>query len=808
MMRAKSNTFAIPPFSAMTGGVTCMAVTALLLALVVPASAQLISPLGQPGGPPASAPPAALGVNIDGVKVEGNRRSEADAILGVVASKAGTRLDRARLRADLRAIFKLGFYRDVQVDLTQTDGKWILTFLVEEKPSVRRVRLEGNTEVDDDDIKDILDIRAFGVLDLAKVTRNAEKIKDLYTEKGYFLAEVDYELVTLPDNQVDVVFRITEKQEVKVAKVTIVGNTQLGEEYITSKLETRAGGALDFMTGAGSFKAEAFERDQMRVNQFYYDQGYIKARVGKAKVELSADKSELYLTIPVEEGERFRTGEVELSGEFLKEHPKEKLSKLIALKQGEWFSSTRLRETLQAVGNVYKDEGYAYVELVPNTAVDEDARVVALDISIKTGKKVRFGRIRVVGNTRTRDKVIRREMRIYEGEYYSSKGLDRSRRLVTRLGFFETVDIRTTRGASDDTMDVVVEVKEKPTGTFQIGAGFSSIESFVAQAQVAQNNLFGRGQSLSFQGTFSQLRTVATVRFSDNYLADTRIRFSTNLYSFENSFQDFTRSSLGGDVTLGYPLSDDWSVASTYTLEQVEVREGGFGTNSRSSRPRIANYFNIGLTSSVRLSLFWDTRNNQLFPTSGWFSSASAEQAAGFLGSENLFSRYRTRHRIYYDLGFNMVLKLNAEYGMITSPNKNGPPIFERFFVGGPLSVRGFFRFSLGPSLPVPSDNTPTGASTDALTIGGTEQFSSNLEFEFPIFQRVGIRGVGFIDAGNAFDRRDTLADKFDQLRFAWGFGVRWFSPIGPLRFEWGFPFDPREGEQSSVFDFSIGNFF
>lgn len=784
-------------------------VFACLVGLGSPAGAQLISPLQGPGGPPAPAPARDAGINIDGVKVEGNRRSEADAILGVVASQAGTRLDRERLRADVRAIFQLGFYRDVQVDLSQVDGKWILSFLVEEKPSVRAVRLEGNSEVDDDDIKDILDIRAFGVLDLAKVTRNAEKIKDLYTEKGYFLAEVDYELVTLPDNQVDVVFRIAEKQEVKVAKVTIVGNHALSEDYITSRLETRAGGALDFMTGAGTYKAEAFERDQMRVTQFYYDQGYIKARAGKAKIELSADKSELYLTIPVEEGERFRTGDVDLSGEFLEDHPKEELMKLVTLESGEWFSSTRLRETMQKVGDVYKDEGYAYVELVPNTAVDEDEKIVGLDINIKTGKKVRFGRIRVVGNTRTRDKVIRRELRIYEGEYYSSKGLARSRRLVTRLGFFETVDIRTTRGASDDTMDVIVEVKEKPTGTFQIGAGFSSIESFVAQAQIAQNNLFGRGQNLSFQGTFSQLRTIASIRFADNYLADTRVRFSTSLYSFQQAFLNFVRESLGGDVTFGYPLSDDWSVAATYTLEEVSLESGGFGSERADNRWTLADTLSAGgLTSSVRLSLFWDTRNNQLFPTSGWFSSASVEHAAGFLGSENLFTRYRTRHRFYYDIGFNMVLKFNTELGMITSPNVNGPPRFERFFVGGPLSLRGFFRLSQGPSRSVPSSSAPLGASTAKQTIGGTQQWTNNLEFEFPIFQRVGIRGVGFIDGGNAFDRSDSFSDKLDQFRFAWGFGVRWFSPIGPLRFEWGFPFAPRTGEDTSVFEFSIGNFF
>lgn len=761
---------------------------ALLMLLCLPASAQLLDTAD----------------TIDDVKVRGNRRSEADAILSVTASRAGGRIERPRIRNDIRAIYQLGFYTDVQVDLSTVDGKQVLTFIVTEKPSIRRIVYEGNDEVDDDDLKEVVDLKAFGILDQAKVNRNAEKLKDLYTDKGFFLAEVEWAIIDLPDNEVDVVFRVIEKQEVKVARITIVGNTAMTDAELKEKLETREGGFLAFLSGAGAFKAEAFERDQLRINQFYYDLGYIKARVGKAKVELSADKSELFLTVPLEEGERFKTSTVDLSGDFLK--PKEELMRMVALKTDAYFSSSDLRQTISVIGDLYKDEGYAYVNIVPQTMVDDEKKTVGLTIDIERGKKVRFGRIRVMGNSRTRDKVIRRELRIYEGEYFSSTALKRSKRLITRLGFFEKVDLTTTRGADDGTMDVLVEVTEKPTGTFQIGAGFSSLESFVAQAQIAQNNLFGRGQSLSLQFTLSKIRTIANVRFADDYFMDTKVRFATNVYRFENNFTDFTRKSLGGDLTLGYPLSDDISVAGTYTLEEVTVQEGGYGGGT-STRAPIANLFNSGLTSSARFSVFYDTRNNRLFPSSGFFSSASVEEATRLLGSQNQFTRYRLRHRYYYDLGLNLVLKFNAQWGLITSPVKTGVPIFERFFVGGPLTVRGFLRNSLGPTIAVPDFNSPD-AGTGVFNTGGTEQVIVNSEIEFPIFQKVGIRGVMFMDAGNSFDRRDAFQAKLDQMRYAWGFGVRWFSPIGPLRFEWGFPFSPRDGEQDQVFDFSIGNFF
>lgn len=777
-------------------GLAALLFSAILLCLPELPSAQAqLQPI--PAGP---AP-----VEISKVTVQGHRRSEADAILNVVGSKAQSFLDRGQVQRDIRAIFALGFYTDVQVDLSEENGAWVLTYIVNEKSSVRAVRLEGHDELSQDDIMEVVDIRPFSILDQAKAARNAEKIKDLYIEKGYFLAEVDWRIVDLPNNEVDVLFNIIEKDEVKVAKVTLVGNRALSDDFIKERIETREDNLLGFLSGAGTFNQEAFERDKMRVAQFYYDEGYIKAQVTSSKIELDSERARLSVTIAVEEGERFKVGPVDVSGDFLPDHPKEEIQKLVSLKEGDWFSSAHLRDTIGRIGEIYKDAGYAYVNIVPNTLVNDEQKIIELSIDIDKGHKVRFGRIQIVGNTRTRDKVIRRELRIYEGEYYSSTDLQRSQRLVNRLGFFETVDLQTSRGDSEELMNVVVEVKEKPTGTFQIGAGFSSIENFVGQAQIAQNNLFGHGQNLSLQATLSSIRTIANLRFADDYFMDTKVRFATNVYRFDTAYVDFTRESLGGDLTFGYPLNDDWSVAATYTLETVTASQGGFGR--RRNTPPIDNLFQNGITSSLRGSIYYDTRNNRLFPSDGWFISTSAEQAAGWLLSENQFTRFRVRGRYYYDLGFDMVLKANAEWGLILSPKATGVPIFERFFVGGPLSVRGFYRNSLGPAIGVP-DSIQGDAGTVPYNIGGTEQILGNLEFEFPIFQRVGIRGVAFLDAGNAFNRADDYGDKLGDFRFAWGFGVRWFSPIGPLRFEWGLPFHQREGEESYVFDFSIGNFF
>ncbi|MAD61585.1 MAG: outer membrane protein assembly factor BamA [Myxococcales bacterium] len=744
-------------------------------------------------------------VGITGLKIEGAQRSEPASIFKQIQHPKSGLLKCRIIREDIKRIFRQGFYRDVKVELTEDDnGGRQLVYRVLEKRQVRAVRYEGNDELSEEDIAEVVDVKPYTILDLPKIKRNSQKIKDLYVEKGFFLAEVSSDIIEGEDQQVDVVFRISEKKEIRVTQIQIIGNQAISDQKLKGFLETREENALSFIMGGGTFNNEAFERDQMRLLQMYYNEGYMQAVVSQPTVMISPDRSKLYITIRIEENARFKVGLTSVTGELLKS--KEELLKLLNMKEGEWFSSGAIRDGMNRISEVYKNLGYAYANLVPNTRFIEDLGSIDLSLDIRKGPLVKIGRIEIIGNTNTRDKVIRREMRIAEGDTYSSKLINRSQQLINRLGFFETATIEPARSNDPNLMDLVVRVKEKPTGTFQVGAGFSSIESFVGQAQIAQNNLFGRGQSLSLQATFSSIRSMANLRLSENYFLDSRLQFSANIYRYDTNFFNFIRQSLGGNLTLGYPITDDLSIATTYTIEEVNASQGGFGVRSNSSVTP-ANYFNNGITSSLRLSAFYDTRNNRLFPSKGSFISASVEDATRFLGSTNEFFRYDIKHRYYFDLGYNLVLKSNINWGLITTDNRSGVPIFERYFIGGPLSVRGFFRNSLGPQLQTPIIASPS-ARTSAFTIGGTEQLFFNFEFEFPIFQQVGIRGVGFLDGGNAFDRQEDYLDKLEQFRFAWGFGIRWFSPIGPLRFEWGFPFNPINNEQDSVFEFSIGNFF
>jgi outer membrane protein insertion porin family len=457
---------------------------------------------------------------------------------------------------------------------------------------------------------------------------------------------------------------------------------------------------------------------------------------------------------------------------------------------------------------------------------------------------VRVERIEIKGNTKTRDKVLRREMEIEEGQLFSETKLEDSRRRITALGYFERVDVSTEAGSAPDKIIINFEIAERPTGTFQVGAGFSSVENFIVTAQVQQANLFGNGQSLALQAQVSGLRQLVSIRFFEPYFLNTDWSMSAELFDTLYVFPDFARRSVGGSLTFGYALIQPWlRLAVTGTAEQDSVDTAQVNTFFGSTagfisifqRLPLANLFNQGRTISLRPSITYDTRDNRLFPSSGIFLQGSTELATSYFGSEIEFLRHRVSGRFYYPLGgqtgqpgSGFILRLNTEFGAITSPHAEGVPIFQRFFLGGILDVRGYRLRTIGPRLPlnqsldVNAPPIPNGAN-----IGGNVQAYTNFELEFPIIDKVGIRGVTFVDAGNAWNTeqqfcKTTPAPQFDHvvspcfnfpsslgyLRTSTGFGIRWFSPLGPLRFEWGFPLKPLPYEESYVFEFTIGNFF
>ncbi|HEY0477743.1 MAG TPA: outer membrane protein assembly factor BamA [Kofleriaceae bacterium] len=770
---------------------------------------------------------------IERVQFRGNRKVEDDAIRVQLLSKPGTLFDPAKLREDIRAMWKMGFFADVTAEAEiGTTGALTITFAVKEKPSLRKVLVAGNHELGLDKINEVIDLELDTIVDIAKIKKNREKIADQYVQKGFYLATVDYELKPVNEAEVDVWFKVDEKAKVKIRDVQFIGNHVLSDDELRLAIQTRRQDALSFLNDSGVYSQEAFERDLLLVSAHYWDRGFANVKVGTPQLRLSRDKEYMYLSIPIDEGPVFSIGTVGFKGDLIGT-PADNLAR-IRMRTGTTFSRTQIAEDREKLSSYYQDQGYAYANVSPLTKVDLPNRKISLTYEVARGKRAYFERINIRGNSKTRDKVIRREMKISEGELFNNTNLEISKRRITALGFFENVTVSTKRGSSDEFVEVNVEVSERPTGTFQIGAGFSSVENFIAQAQISQNNLFGRGQTLALQAQLSSLRQLFLLRFVEPWFLDTEWTFGLDLYNQSRGFGTFFRNSSGGQLTWGYPLSYEARAFLIYKAEDVSITTGSGGianlgaTSAPIAATSVANLFRGGVTSSLRASLQWDSRNNRLFPTGGWYDTLFVEIASQYTASQNKFLRWGGFLRHYRELWGPFVFHGNAEVGVTTSTDPLGVPISERYLVGGIFDIRGYAPRSLGPLLltQAPGD---VGQTLGTLPLGGNLQVIFNSEIEFPLFKKIGISGVVFYDMGNAYNLEDrycsglqrksaAVSIKFDPcfrpleslttgLRKSVGFGFRWFSPIGPLRFEWGIPLDAQPGEDPLVFEFTIGNF-
>ncbi|NRA33148.1 MAG: outer membrane protein assembly factor BamA [Polyangiaceae bacterium] len=825
-------------------------VWAIAICLCWPATAvaQVSTPPALPQAPLTSSPvienesELARGMTIIGIQVAGNRRVSEQDIEAYLKLGRGNAFTPEGLATDVHELWTSGLFDDIEVDLERQDDGVVLRFIVRERPNISKVEFEGNSEIETEDLLDALEVKDGTILSRPALQRATQKIRDLYAEQGYFLAEAESAVTPQKNNEVLVVFKITEHNQVSVKRVTFIGNQHLKDNELREVMFTGNAGFMAFGSG-GPYRQDAFERDIAVISALYYDRGFLTVQVHTPRVMLTPDRNGIEISITIDEGPRYKIRKLRIyeRGPDGKEvEPiggRRRLRARVRAKSGDYFNRAQLVDDLGSVRTLYRDEGYANVEANPDTHLDEATHEVDVTVPIVRGPVVYFERIEMLGNTKTRDKVIRREMKIQEGDKFSETLLERSRRLITALGYFERVDISTQSGSAPNKVQVNVEVSERPTGTFQVGAGFSSIESFIATAQVQQANLFGHGQSLSLNASLSGIRQSVNIRLFDRYFLDTPFRFSIDLFDQVQNFGAYTQAKRGGALTFGYPIiQPELSVSIRYKLERLDISAATSQASflSATNTPALftelplANLMNDGLTSSLTPAVTYDSRDNRLFPTGGIYLRGQSELAVAPFGSENEFWKHSITGRYYYGLGHGFVLKLNTEFGLVTSPSQDGVPIFARYFLGGILNMRGFIFRSLGPRMPLCNATDPNCSPIpNGANIGGNMQYYQNLELEFPLLDKVGIRGVLFTDAGNAWNLEQNYCDTgrngipydevspcfefpydFSNLRTSYGFGVRWFSPLGPLRFEWGFPFDPLPYEQDSRFEFTIGNFF
>jgi len=747
---------------------------------------------------------------VTAIEAEGLYRIPLSTVLQRMGTREGEPLSPHRLSEDVKVLYRTGWFEDIRVYGKESPAGLSLNLRFKEHPRVQEVAFSGNNELDEEELGKAIMVKTARFLNLDEVERSIAAIRDLYRDKGYYLADIGYELKYLPGNQVEVTFEIKENDKVRVTRIRITGNDAVPDEDITRFMQTGEANYFSFLSPhTDSFKEEVFDLDLRRVQWVYLTRGYLDVKLGDPVVELSPNRREIALTIPVEEGRQFTVGEVVIvspddDGMLF---DAEELSDDLTLRRGETFNMEHVQLDNEVLTTKYMDIGYANASVGSRNKMDRERRIVDFTYIIQKGNPTFIRNIEITGNGTTGDKVIRRELKIAEGDLFNQSLVKRSEASIIRLGYFKEAKISRrpvdrSRVALDvddaDFVDLLVSVEEQDTGALQVGAGFSSLESFIFQGRLSKNNFLGRGQTFSFQAMISSLRQIYMLSFVEPHFFDTNWTFSFDLYNMLTVFEEFSTEALGGDVSFGYRFLEDYLVYTTYKLEDKDTDLGG---RTGFTTVPIQRYKMDGLTSSLKFSLAWDTRNNRLVPTRGWYHTVSAELASPYLGSETDYQRALVNTRWYVPLMWDFILRLNGTLGWVSS----SAPLFERFFVGGIFSVRGFQRNSLSPTASVASSIDP-GSPLTRFHVGGNKQLIFNAELEIPIVKAMRIMGVVFFDAGNAF--ADGRPISFANLRTSMGFGFRWWSQMGPLRFEWGFPLRPHEDEEPMVFEFTIGSAF
>ena len=746
------------------------------------------------------------GRTVESIQVKGLKRIEADAVLAKISTQKSKKLSSERVRSDIEALYALGYFDDISVDGTPVGADRVrITFVLKERPVIARLSFEGNEHVDDDDIKKEIKTKEWSILDERQVRADIEKIEKLYEEKGYFLAKVDYVVETLSKDEVSLTFKVNDFDKVQIRRILFLNNKAFSDEQLKGVLmQTSEKGALSFITDSGSFKEEAFKMDMQRLAYWYLDKGYVKFRYENPTITISDDKRYLYISIFVEEGEPYQIGSTSFSGDIL--FKPEELRESLKQTPGKTFRITERNVDIQTLTEKYQDLGYAFVNVIPQTRFNDESKTIDMDYQFEKGSLVQIGEIRISGNTKTHDKVIRRELRIHEGELFSGSNLRRSRERVERLGYFEPGQVvfnTLTRKGRDDIVDIEIIIRERNTGSINLGAGWGSVGGFFLQGQIQEINLFGRGWNINASAQFSipsgkskkaknNINQTFSLTFTEPYFLDSRWSLGGSLfYSLAPIPNRYSARRGGAHLTTGYQFDKNMFLIGTYKLENVEI------VNPIVIDP---NKSDAGILSGVMFKFEHDLRNNRFETTSGTYQSAQLEFAG--LGGKKKFAKWILDNRVYWNVVGDLVLRNQTVLGHIMSLGNSIVPPSERFYLGGPFNMRGYRYAEFGPQESLPSVADPSKSVN--VPVGGLIEAFSLLEFEYPIIREAGLKFVTFLEIGNVWDGWPT--GNF-RMKYDAGVGIRWFSPMGPLRFEFGWPFgDPAH--PGPEFQFFIGQPF
>ena len=735
---------------------------------------------------------------VKDIRVEGIQRTEAGTVFSYLPVKVGDTLDDEKAAAAIKALYATGFFKDVRLE----SDNGVLLVVVEERPAIAQISIVGAKEFEKDKLKEGLKQAGLAesrIFDRSVLERAEQELKNQYISRGKYAVKITTTTTPLERNRVGINFQVDEGKTAKIRKINIVGNKAFKEKELLSAFVLRTPGLLTWFSKEDQYSKQKLGADLESLRSYYLNRGYLEFSIESTQVSITPDMQDIYITVNIAEGPQFKVSEIKLAGELLV--PEAELRKLIKLGEGEVFSREKLTESVKLITDRLGDDGYAFANVNASPQLDKEKQQVAFTFFIDPGRRVYVRRINITGNNRTRDEVIRREMRQFEGGWYSTSKINRSKQRIDRLNYFNSVSLETpaVEGATDQ-IDVNVEVKEKATGAVMFGAGYSNMEGLILSGSVAQDNIFGTGKLVNLMVNTGSVNKTYSLSYTDPYFTRDGITGGFDLYkrtlntSTLVSVNSFNTDTTGAGMRFGIPLNENDNVLAGLAAETTTIDLG-----ASSPQRNIDFVQKFGRTTlNIPATISWrrDGRDSAIWTTSGTTQSVFAE--AGLPGGDLTYYKLNYALRWYYPLTDTFTLMLNGELGYGNGYNGKELPFFKNFFAGGNTSVRGYNISSLGPR------------DSNNRTLGGNKRVVGSMEVLFPMPGMRNDRSVrlsAFMDAGTVYGP-DGVIPAQEGLRYSAGLAVMWISPMGPLKVSVAQPINNQPGDNLQRFQFQFGQQF
>lgn len=742
---------------------------------------------------------AATPFTVKDIRVEGIQRTEAGTVFNYLPIRVGDTVDDEAVSRAVKALFSTGFYSDVRIEVDQD----VLVVIVDERPAVAQVQFSGNKEFASDIL--LKGLRDVGIaesrtFDRSMLDKAEQEIKRLYLTRSFYAVSIKTTVSPLERNRVAINFEISEGDVARIKDIRVIGASAFSESRLLDLMTLERSGWIPFLR-QDKYSKQQLQADIEEIRTWYLDRGYLNFNVESTQVSITPDKKDVYVSISITEGKPYTVSSVKLAGELLV--PEDELRKLVVVKGGEVFSRSQVNDTTRLIADRLGNDGYAFANVNAVPEVNEDLNQVALTFFIDPGRRAYVNRINVIGNSRTRDEVVRREMRQMESSWFDRERVDRSKLNIDRTGFFEDVSIETVPvvGTADQ-VDLAVNVKERPTGALTLGVGYSATEKVVLSGSVSQNNLFGTGNALTLNMNTGKVNRNIGVSYTNPYWTRDGISRGFDLYNkrvdpTSLSVGNYKSDSIGGGVRFGVPVGEDDSVNFGLSADRTTIDI--FDTSPIQYKNFVAEFGRTNTSLVASIGWAQDKRDSVIYPTTGTYQRVAGEIATP--PGELRYGRINYQWQRFFALNRTFTLMLNTDLGIAQGYGGNPVPFYKSYFAGGIGTIRGYKDNTIGPRV-LDADGNPTDVA-----LGGTRRWlgSAELLFPFPGMKEKSrsLRLSGFFDVGEIWNTGEKF--KASELRMSVGTALSWTSPVGPLKFSVGVPLRKKEGDQSQRFQFQIG---